>query len=402
MRKLLLRLKALVRSIASLPAVIFFAFVALALYQLSTTDDPQSLPDWLDPYNLDDLDTIRTTLAAVITGVFTLTIFAYSMVMNVLDRSISSYSPRLLPLILSERYHQEILGVGAGTIAHSTILLLGVAEPPQFDKPPVLAVVSASFFALASLVLFIYFIHRVSRSIHVNALLYKSYCHTKKRLEKLEEQDVSLISVDRNKFKDPLPQVFADRCGYLDELDFVALVDVAQKLGTEIHLLPRPGSFVYAGDAILAWADGKSADTKKAESSYTISQDEPVDVYATGFKHLVEVAVKAASPAINDPGTAMTAVNYLGQLFRHLIALKPYNAATDSGGKGTLLLNNWQFATLLDSCFTELRCYLDSDPWAVNVLKENLERIEQACLQHEQADGASAARKQHNLLVGKP
>ncbi|WP_420460024.1 DUF2254 domain-containing protein [Neolewinella sp.] len=402
MGKIMLLLRDLVRSIASLPTLIFFAFVALACYQLSTTDEAQDLPDWLAPYNLTDLDTIRTTLAAVITGVFTLTIFAYTMVMNVLDRSISSYSPRLLPLVLSERYHQEILGVGAGTIAHSTILLLGVAEPPEFSKPPVLAAASAGFFAILSLVLFIYFIHRVSQSIFINVLLRKSYDYTRRRLERLDEQRLSLITARDRPDDDPQPRIFADRCGYLDELDYAGLVDAAQKLRTEIYLLPRPGSFVYTGDPLFGWGDTQSADQISIDSYYTLSREEPIDVYATGFKHQVEVAIKAASPAINDPGTAMTAINYLGQLFMQLAAVKPYNAVTGQQDAGVLRLNDWQVGTLLDSCFTQLRCYLDSDPWGVDTMRENLLRIEQACVKYDHPTGASAARRQLQQLVSKP
>ena len=402
MRKLMLKLRDLLRSIASLPTLIFFLFVALAFYQLSTTDGAQHLPNWLAPYNLSDLDTIRTTLAAVITGVFTLTIFAYTMVMNVLDRSISSYSPRLLPLILSERYHQEILGVGAGTIAHSTILLLGVAEPPEFGKPPVLAAASAGLFAILSLVLFIYFIHRVSQSIFINVLLRKSYDYTRRRLKRLGEQRVTFITAGDRPGDDPQPRIFADRCGYLDELDYVGLVDVARKLNTEIYLLPRPGSFVYAGDPLFSWDGTNSADLVRLDSYYTLSREEPIDVYATGFKHQVEVAIKAASPAINDPGTAMTAINYLGQLFMQLAAVKPYNAVTGPQDAGVLRLNDWQLNSLLDSCFTQLRCYLDSDPWGVDTLRENLLRIEQACAKHNHTTGASAARRQLQQLVNKP
>ena len=402
MRTLLLKLRDLLRSIASIPTLIFFVFVACAFYQLSTTDDPQQLPDWLAPYNLSDLDTVRTTLAAVITGVFTLTIFAYTMVMNVLDRSISSYSPRLLPLILSERYHQEILGVGAGTIAHSTILLLGVAEPPEFSKPPVLAAASAGLFAILSLVLFIYFIHRVSQSIFINVLLRKSYDYTRRRLDELARRKVFPIIAEDRPDDDPQPRVFADQCGYLDEPDYVGLVDAAQKLQTDIYLLSRPGSFVYTGDPLFSWGKTSTADRISVDSYFTLSEKEPVDVFATGFKHQVEVAIKAASPAINDPGTAMTAVNYLGQLFMQLAAVKPYNAVTGPQDAGVLRLNDWQLDTLLDSCFTQLRRYLDSDPWGVDTMRENLLRIEQTCADHNHTTGASAARRQLQQLVGKP
>ncbi len=399
----LLRVRDLLRSIASLPALIFLAFVVLAFVQLGTTDDGQDLPDWLQQFNISDLDTVRTILAAVITGVFTLTIFAYTMVMNVIDRSISSYSPRLLPLILSERYHQEILGVGSGTIAHSVILLLGVAEPPDAARPPVLAAASSGFFALLSLMLFIYFIHRVSRSIHINVLLRKSFEHTLRRMHEITGQRGRLVQLDVPDGGPPLtPLVFADRCGYLDEIDLDGLCRLSTKSGQALQLVPRAGAFVFAGEEVLRAAGDRPIDPDQAAGFFTISANEPIDTYATGFRHLVEVSIKAASPAINDPATAMTAVNYLGQLFQSLVEVPEHNAAEDTKGGGVVYLNDWTYADLLHSCFRELRCYLDSDPWGVDVMRKNLLRIEEACVASDRGAAAATARREVELLLDKP
>ncbi|WP_116124688.1 DUF2254 domain-containing protein [Lewinella sp. IMCC34183] len=400
MRRFFFRGRDLLRSIASLPALIFFAFVVVAFVQLATTDDAQRLPRWLEGFNIQDLDTIRTILAAVVTGVFTLTIFAYTMVMNVIDRSISSYSPRLLPLILAERYHQEILGVGAGTIAHSVILLLGVADPPDAARPPVLAAASAGFFAVVSLVLFIYFIHRVSRSIHVNVLLRKSFEHTLRRLHEITGGGARLVLVEVAPDHD---QYFrADTCGYLDEVDIDGLCKLSTRIGAPLHLLARPGSFVFVGDPVVGWSGGSPDKADEPADYFKISANEPVDSYATGFRHLVEVSIKAASPAINDPATAMTAVNYLGQLFRVLTDVPVHNAAEDTAGEGRLLLNDWTYADLLESCFRQLRCYLDSDPWGVDVLRKNLSGVEEACKRADRPEDAAAARRELALLANKP
>ena len=399
MRKFLLKVRDLLRSIASLPAVFFFAFVLLAFYQLSTTDEPQRLPDWLARFNISDLDTVRTALSAVISGVFTLTVFAYTMVMSVLNRSISSYSPRLIPLLLAERYHQEILGVSAGTIAHSTILLLGVAEPPEFGRPPVLAAASAGLFAILSLILFIYFIHRVSQSIFINVLLRKSFEHTSLRLRKLNAIEARRhYRSDTEPPANPSVTIRAERCGYLHEVDYRGLLDSSEKIGAPITLHPRPGSFVYAGDVLLTY-DGRASDRDRVEQCLSLSENEPIDVYANGFRHLVEVAIKAASPAINDPATSMTAVHYLGQLFQELVGIKPYNLMVGGNKDAAVLyLNDWQYDDLLTSCFDELRTYLSSDPWGRDVLQHTLHHIEHHCRTHDHTTGAQAARRQLTAL----
>ena len=393
MRELFIRSRSLLRSIASLPALIFLAFVLVAALQLAAVRWGWQLPDSLRQLDLTDLDTIRTTLAAVITGVFTLTIFAYTMVMNVIDRSISSYSPRLLPLILSERYHQEVLGVGAGTIAHSIILLLGVAEPPEAVKPPPLAAASAGFFAVVSLILFIYFIHRVSRSIHINALLYKSFCHTRKCLQEITKPPFRLVWSEQDPGTDGRYLV-TERCGYLEEIDLHGL---AKEDGV-VEVVARPGTFLYAGDRVLRYRRNGTDTGNDFTQYYRISENEPIDVYDVGLRHMVEVAIKAASPALNDPATSLTAMHYLVQLFEDLAAVGRYNAIQQEGGSTPLRLNTWTPEALIHSLYQELRRYLGNDPWGRAAIHQGLQRIERAFSTHNDPQAAAAARLEAGLL----
>ncbi|MGB3802013.1 MAG: DUF2254 family protein [Lewinella sp.] len=392
MHEIFIRGRSLLRSIASLPALIFLLFVAIAFLQLWIAADGYELSGFWKRLNITDLDTIRTTLAAVITGVFTLTIFAYTMVMNVLDRSISSYSPRLLPLLLSERYHQETLGLGAGTIAHSTILLLGVAEPPDVAQTPPLAVASSGLFAVLSLILFIYFIHRVSRSIHINVLLYKSYCHTKYLLDHTENKDVRL-SWSENRPDDAVV-VRSRRCGYLNGVDAKSLL----KRDDVTAVIARLGGFVYVGDPIFSCRAGSNGSSDDYNNLYEVSENEPYDVYATGFRHLVEVAIKAASPALNDQATSLTAMHYLVQLFTHLAVLPPFNTLESSDGNRRISINTWTPPELIQSCFQELRQYLANDPWGERALRSGLERIEGAFEQAGRPKAAAAAAEELSML----
>ena len=389
MHQLLLRARSILRSIASLPAVLFLVFIVIAFLQLAYTDERRELPGLLGRMDISDLDTIRATLAAVITGVFTLTIFAYTMVMNVIDRSIGSYSPRLLPLIVSERYHQQILGVGAGTIAHSTILLLGVAEPPDAVAPPPLAAASAGCFAVLSLILFIYFIHRVSRSIHVNVLLYKSFCHTAACLDVLLRRPARYDWSDEP-FPTSGPTVNAAACGYLGEVDLAGLSGT----GVVLALEARPGTFVYQGDPILRCVPGAELGEERLDRFFQISEDEPIDVYAVGFRHLVEVSVKAASPALNDPATALTAMHYLVQLFERLALVGRVNRYRGASDQPPIRLNGWTPGEMVRACYPELRRYLNRDPWGIDALRDGLRRIINAYAKIDETETVTAARQE--------
>ncbi len=231
-------------------------------------------------------------------------------------------------------------------------------------------------------------------------VLYKSYRHTHERLQELSRSRSRLAWVEEE-VETSGECYHADRCGYLDGVDVDALVNFSREKKSPVTFLARPGSFVYAGQPIIRWNGKGKTKGRDAAREVSISEREPIDVYATGFKHLVEVAIKAASPAINDPATAMTAVNYLTQLFKELAELPRHNAAMDDSG-GLVFLGGWAYEDLLRSCFTELRCYLDSDPWAVDNMRANLRRIADSCGERGQPQGQSVARQELQLLEDKP
>lgn len=365
-------LRRVVRSISSVPAVIGVAFVALALLQLDTASDsaPHHLPRWLARFDLQDLDTIRSVLSAVIGGVFTLTVFAYTMVMSVINRSINNYSPRLLPLLIGKRYHQVVMGIGVGTIAHAAVLLLGVAEDsPGINSPPVLTAASSVLFALVSLGAYIYFINRVSLGIHVNKVLRESFEHTSRRIEEYRGLLPRLEAAPPAADTAMLEVLAAERSGYVYGLDLEGLATLSSEVGGPLQLVPAPGSFVYKGDALLRSGGRLSPkQVNRAARLIEISERVPLDAYETGFKHLVEVAVKAMSPALNDPGSALTALHYLRELFVQLGTLPAHNALRAEDGGGRVLFQRYSYGELRDECLEELHQYLDEDPWTRGVL----------------------------------
>lgn len=111
-----------------------------------------------------DKESIKFILSFTIGGIFTLTIFTFTMVMNLLDRSISNYSPRLIPLILREKQHQIILGVTSGTLLYALIMAIFISSSQTDNFPPIAATL-AIIMSMVNIILFIYFIHSVSQTI---------------------------------------------------------------------------------------------------------------------------------------------------------------------------------------------------------------------------------------------
>lgn len=163
----------------------------------------------------------------------------------------------------------------------------------------------------------------------------------------------------------------AERSGYLSSVDLDGLAELSRDVGTALQLVPARGAFVYRGAALLRSGGRLSPkQISSADRLVEVSEREPLGVFETGFKHLVEVAVKAMSPALNDPGTALTALHYLRQLFVQARGIPEHDALVAEGGVGELRLRRFRYGELKAECLSELHQYLDEDPWTHKTLAE--------------------------------
>ncbi|KKK68921.1 hypothetical protein LCGC14_2939210, partial [marine sediment metagenome] len=324
--------------------------------------------------SITDTESIRVILSFVIGGIFTLTIFSYTMVMSVLNRSINNYSPRLIPLLLSERHHQIILGVTSGTIIYVLILAVISASDANFNFPKMGATL-AIFFTMVCVLLFIYFVHSVSQTIHINYILKRSYLNTKKNINKLVEREQNLFQAEGEKphFQQTLKNF---GCGYLNGFRMKRLACLAEKYDLTIQILASRGDFVYDDESYLALSRKVDESLKKKiEGCFNIDHDEPLEVTEIGFKHLVEVAIKGSSPSINDPGTSVSCIDYLTQLFGHYLLVEKFNAY-QLNGTLRIYIKHTDIDVLFKYCFAEMYRYMKDDPVLIVRLKRSIEKIE--------------------------
>ena len=361
-------IKRFTKSISLVTFLIAIAFGICAILLITFNDG--SLTDY-PGISITDTDHIKFILSFTIGGLFTLTVFTYTMVMNVLNRSISNYSPRLIPLILHERHHQIILGTTSGTIIYCLILAIFVSSEANENFPP-MAGGLAIVFGIFCVLLFIYFIHAVSQSIHVNYILRKSFNNTKRVIRNLMEME-EMLQMDVSSANEWPYSLSFGECGYLNAIRLDQLLKISASNDIVFSLIKPMGSFILEGEPILKMSrkpDAKLND--KIKRCLAVDREEPIDVLEIGFKHLVEVAVKAASPAINDPGTSLIAIDYLTQLFilRHRIPV--FNKVTSKKG-GALYFELVEMPKLMDYVFREMETYMNDDP----ILTERLNNAKQ-------------------------
>jgi uncharacterized membrane protein len=267
------------------------------------------------------LGTIAGSLITVVATVFSLTIVA-------LQLASSSYSPRVLRNFTSDRGVQVVLGTYIATFTYA-LMVLRVIRTPESTSPktfvPVFSVTAAVLLALVCVGLLIYFIHHIAQLIQSSTIVRSAHTDTTIALSRLvdrkdapgEVQDPhDQFDFERLAREEPLV-VRAQESGYVQHLNVDAVLEAVagdeEKMVVELPF--RPGHFVSAGLPIVRlWptpdgglAPEREEDVRKAfffghERSFR--QD-----FAFGLRQLSDIALKGLSPGVNDPTTAMQAMD---------------------------------------------------------------------------------------------
>lgn len=264
---------------------------------------------------VDNGNTAMTLLSSFITGLISVMVFSFSMVMVLLNQASSNYSPRLLPGLISDKNHQIILGIYLFTILYCIFILFSIQPTGDKYQVPGFAVLLAILFTVVCICAFIYFIHNISHNIQINNILDKIFHLAEKRLS-------HLIDVENGgdiDFPDTSDWYgyHSEKTGYFQNIALGNIIEICKKEKTKIEILPVKGIFVLQRIPVFKSEKELDEDTvKEILSNFNFARGELVtDNYALAFKQITEIIVKAMSPGINDPGTALNGIDYLTELF---------------------------------------------------------------------------------------
>lgn len=273
-----------------------------------------SLPDWIPSgsvYGGGDTGA-RTVLGAIASSTIAVAGTLFSITIAALTLASSQMGPRLLSNFMSDRGNQVTLGVFLGTFAYALIVLRSVRGGEEDPFVPALGVTLGLVLAATCIGLLIYFIHHVANRINVDTVI------------DLVHDDV-IVGMERLTLAEPCPvhddevdwanatTVCLPQSGYLQQVDITALTDWADDNDCVIRLLKRPGEFIYphAPIALINWPVDDAAGAIHRRIALSRQGGSPAD-FTFPIGQLVEVAVRALSPGINDPRTAISVLNRLG------------------------------------------------------------------------------------------
>ncbi|MFC3079692.1 DUF2254 domain-containing protein [Phenylobacterium terrae] len=339
----------------ALPAALVVALAALGAFTVHL-QQVGALPDWLPSgwvYGGGETGA-RGLLGAIASSTIGVAGTIFSITIAALTLASSQMGPRLLRNFVRDRGNQFTLGVLLGTFVYALVVLRSVRSGEDEFVPSLGVTVGLGLSAVCVATL-IYFVHHVASRINVETVIDLVHDDIEDALHRLVERARSngqSDDFDRSR----AAEILAPSSGYLQQLDTAALAEWAAEHRTRIRLLYRIGDHVMPG-AVVALAappvDGLDETLRRATvfSRTAAGQSDPT----FALRQLVEVALRALSPGINDPLTAVAVLDRLGACLASLAGRPLPNGVVLHEGWPALVTRALTYDELVEAMFRMIR-----------------------------------------------
>ncbi len=308
----------------------------------------------------------RGMLATVAGSMITVAGVVFSITLVALSLASSQYTSRVLRNFMTDRTNQTVLGVFVGIFAYCLVVLRTIREGETTEFVPSLAVMGGVLLAFVGIGFFIYFIHHIATLIQASHILARIAAETIGRVDHLfpkgvgeegaSEADLSAAITGPERTWTAMP---AARTGYIQHIDGEALLALARECEAVIRMESPIGDFVIEGMPIVSILTAKTPSSEISErikAVYTINQQRTTDQDAAyGIRQIVDVALKALSPGINDTTTAVMSLDYLTAILARLSNRRIESPWRYDGGELRVITRGTTFSGLVELSLDQIR-----------------------------------------------
>ena len=370
-----------------IPGLIFLLGPALALLCLFL-DHRVVYPDTFSSV-FDNPDAVRSVLTTVSGVLISITALIFSITLVTLQLISSQFTPRAIRGLLSDRINQVTTGALVGIFAYCQVILFDIrsATPAHRAFVPFLGVSVAALLLFVGLGFLLLFISHSVYSVQVANIAARITWQTLQTLRKRSYPDILAerdLAVDGERLvrqwaaETPAFPLYAQRPGYVQTIAVGDLRKVVIRHHLRLHLHAYPGRFVTTQTIIAeVWGlqpDARPLIEKQFHACLSIANERDLWQDAGfGTRQLTDMALRALSPGINDPTTAVLCIDYLRVILEYLVraqAIAPLYS-TYSGVLVVECRSFQEYAQLL----IQIGRYASQDARVVVRLLHALERI---------------------------
>ena len=330
----------------------------------------------------------RGVLTAIASSFITVTGVVFSVTIVALQLASTQFTPRILRNFTADRVNQVVLGAFIGTFTYALLILRVVrgetggmtpedvqegartaVESPEAFVPH-LSVTVAVGLAVVGIGFLIYFIHHAAQSVQAGVIIQRVTADALATVDRLLPERVGEPGEERVEGATPDSGgslVTADRSGYVQGIDEAGLTGRVHGKGLTIRMEPAIGDFVLAGGTLATiWPaePGEGGDVAESvRQAFVIGHERTPHADAElGIIELADIAVRALSPGINDPTTAVLCVDRLCEVLLAYARRERPRRVRGLPDGGTLILPLAPFAELVDTAFDEIRHFGVENP----------------------------------------
>ena len=352
----------LVPSLEVLLAVVVFAGT-YALDRAAYHGD-FTLPSFVIQNNADGARQILTTMAA---AVITVVGVVFSITIVALTLASTQFGPRMLRNFIRDRGTQHTLGAFVATFVYAVLSLVAIGNGAHRPFVPNISITVALLALVLDMGVLIYFINHITNSIQLPQVIASIARDLATAIEAegwrgdshpVPATSLSLAEIERQ-MAESSGVVRTARSGYLQFVHYDTLVRIASNANAVIRLHYRPGHFLVEGHPLATvWPpDAADAVTRSLERAHltgpyrTLAQD-----LSFAVDQLVEIAIRALSPAVNDTFTALTCIDWLGESLCKIAAeWSPTQIHRDQAGHVRLISAAIGYQRIVERAYEKIR-----------------------------------------------
>jgi uncharacterized membrane protein len=336
----------------------------------------------------------RLVLSTIAGSMITVASLVFSLTLVTLSVAAQQLGPRLISLFMADRLTQIVLGSFLALFVY-TLLILRAVQGGESPFIPSVSISAALVATVVNLLILITYVHNAAQSIQADTIVHRlaseAIDEIKTLLPLLEnEPESALLPIEPAPNFDRSFEVAGGEIGYVQAIDSGALVNLADEHGVLIELALHPGAFSLENTSIATVRhEGKvnhetiGQGVRRAiafGSKRTATQD---IVY--GLQGLVEIALRALSPGINDPHTAVACIHHLTAALAILARRRlPEALLRNDEGEPRLQRPPLEYADILDRCFADIRNAARGIPIVLEELADALEVLAACVISHGQ------------------
>lgn len=336
---------------------VLFAIFALATIKIDIEINTFWLADKQIYFNAGSVEAILSMIGA---SIITVTAVVFSVFILTLSIASNQLGPRLIPNFTKNGITQMAIGLYIGTFVYVLVILtsIGISE-----HLPTVSILFSVFFAIACFIVLIYLIHYICQSIQIDCILNKlknEFMHLieNKMFFEVPQKDIS-HSFDSSLLNNMgSEQIVSDQCGFLTFINVNKLVDIAEKDKLVIEVLVRPGQFVNQYMPIFnihGKCNEQPISAIKSCININTIRSSTQDIEFV-FEQIAEIAIRALSPSINNPYTAIICIDYLTECIICLSKSSLHNGIFfNNEEKSGVLVSYFSYKGIIDITFDRLR-----------------------------------------------